>query len=54
MDILSAHRDGLIEQLEDEVTALAGRGSEHAQRSVVLHHLFDHSRGQYIWALAEA
>jgi len=54
MDILSAHRDGLIEQLEDEVTALAGRGSEHAQRSVVLHHLYDHSRGQYFWALAEA
>lgn len=54
MDILSAHRDGLIEQLDDEVAALAGRGRDHAQRAVVLHHLHDHSRGNHSWALAEA
>lgn len=54
MDIIAAHRDGLIEQLDLEVAALAGRSRDHAQRSVVLHHLFDHSRGNHIWALAEA
>jgi len=54
MDILAAHRDGLIEQLDLEVAALAGRSRDHAQRAVVLHHLFDHSRGNHLWALAEA
>ena len=54
MDIIAAHRDGLIEQLDLEVTALAGRSRDHAQRAVVLHHLFDHSRGNHQWALAEA
>ena len=42
MDIIAAHRQGLIEQLDDEVAALAGRGRDHAQRAVVLHHLYDH------------
>ena len=54
MDIIAAHRDGLIEQLDLDVSALAGRGGDHAQRAVVLHHLFDHSRGNHLWALAEA
>jgi hypothetical protein len=54
MDIIAAHRDGLIEQLDLEVAALAGRGPDHAQRAVVLHHLYDHSRGNHHWALAEA
>jgi len=54
MDIIAAHRDGLIEQLDLEVAALAGRSRDHAQRAVVLHHLFDHSRGNHLWALAEA
>ena len=54
MDIIAAHRDGLIEQLDLEVAALAGRGDDYAQRAVVLHHLFDHSRGNHLWALAEA
>ena len=54
MDIIAAHRDGLIEQLDLEVAALAGRSGDHAQRAVVLHHLFDHSRGNHLWALAEA
>ena len=54
MDIIAAHRDGLIEQLDLEVAALAGRSGDYAQRAVVLHHLFDHSRGNHLWALAEA
>jgi hypothetical protein len=54
MDIITAHRQGLIEQLDEEVTALAGRPSDHEQRAVVLHHLYDHSRGGHGWALAEA
>ena len=54
MDIITAHRQGLMEQLDEEVAALAGRGRDHVQRAVVLHHLFDHSRGDHVWALAEA
>lgn len=54
MDIIAAHRHGLIEQLEAEVAALAGRPRDHGQRAVVLHHLYDHSRGALEWALAEA
>src|SRR4030095_5996297 len=54
MDIIAAHQQGLIEQLEDDVKALAGRPRDHGQRVVVLHHLFDHSRGAHGWALAEA
>ena len=54
MDIIAAHRHGLVEQLEEEVAALAGRPSDHGQRAVVLHHLYDHSRGALEWALAEA
>jgi len=54
MDIIAAHRQGLIEQLDEEVSALAGRGRDHVQRALVLHHLFDHSRGGHGWALTEA
>lgn len=54
MDIIAAHQQGLIEQLEDEVAALAGRPRDHVQRAMVLHHLYDHSRGAHQWALAEA
>jgi hypothetical protein len=54
MDIIAAHQQGLIEQLDDEVAALAGRGPDHGQRAVVLHHLYDHSGGGHGWALAEA
>jgi hypothetical protein len=54
MDIIAAHQQGLIEQLEEDVKALAGRPRDHGQRAVVLHHLFDHSRGVHAWALAEA
>lgn len=54
MDIIAAHQQGLIEQLEEDVRALAGRPRDHGQRAVVLHHLYDHSRGAHGWALAEA
>ena len=54
MDLISAHRQGLIEQLDEEVAALAGRPCDHRQRAIVLHHLYDHSRGNHLWALAEA
>lgn len=54
MDIIAAHRDGLIEQLDLEVAQLAGRSVDHAQRAVVMHHLYDHSRGNHHWALSEA
>ena len=53
MDIITAHQHGLIEQLELEAAAIAGRGKDYCQRAVVLHHLFDHSRGTHRWALAE-
>jgi hypothetical protein len=54
MDIIAAHQQGLIEQLEDEVAAVSGRARDHVQRAMVLHHLFDHSRGTHQWALFEA
>lgn len=54
MDIIAAHQHGLIEQLDDEVGALTGRPRDHGQRAVVLHHLYDHSRGEHLWALSEA
>ena len=54
MDIIAAHQHGLLEKLDEEVAALAGRSCDHAQRAVVLHHLYDHSRGCHVWALAEA
>jgi len=54
MDIIAAHQHGLIEQLGEEISSLAGRAHEHGQRAVVLHHLYDHSRGAHGWALREA
>ena len=54
MDIIAAHQQGLIEQLDNEVQALGGRARDYAQRAMVLHHLYDHSRGSHFWALAEA
>ncbi len=54
MDIIAAHQQGLIEKLADEASALAGRPKDFGQRAVVLHHLYDHSRGAHQWALAEA
>lgn len=54
MDIISAHQQGLIEQLDDEIAALSGRPHDFSQRAVVLFHLYDHSRGTFDWALWEA
>jgi hypothetical protein len=54
MDIIAAHQQGLIEQLDDQVAALAGRRLDHCQRAVVLHHLYDHSGGGHGWAIAES
>lgn len=54
MDIIAAHQEGLLEQLDAEVADLAGRPRDHGQRAIVLHHLYDHSRGAHSWALAEA
>ena len=54
MDIIAAHQQGLIEQLDAEVEALAGRPHDHSQRAIVLHHLYEHSKGGHGWALAEA
>jgi hypothetical protein len=41
MDIIASHQQGLIEQLEAEAVALAGRGRDSAQRAVVCHHVAD-------------
>ena len=54
MDIIAAHHQGLIEKLAEEAAALAGRSKDFGQRAVVLHHLYDHSRGAHHWTLAEA
>lgn len=54
MDIIAAHQQGLIEKLAEEAAALAGRPKDFGQRAVVLHHLYDHSRGYHHWALSEA
>lgn len=54
MDIVAAHQHGLIEKIEEEASALAGRPRDHGQRAVVLHHLYDHSRANHVWALGEA
>jgi hypothetical protein len=54
MDIIAAHQQGLMEQLDEGVRVLAGRPRDHEQRAVVLHHMFDHSSSGHVWALAEA
>lgn len=54
MDIIAAHQHGLIERLDEEAVALAGRPQDYGQRAVVLHHLYDHSVGGHGWALLEA
>jgi len=51
MNLISAHRDGLAEQLESEAEGLAGRPRDTVQRAIVCHHLFDHSGGRHGYAL---
>lgn len=41
MDIIASHQSGLIEQLDGEALALAGRGRDSGQRSLVYHHVAD-------------
>ena len=54
MDLIASHQQGLIERLDEEALALAGRPQDFGQRAVVLHHLYDHSVGAHGWALLEA
>lgn len=41
MDIIASHQLGLIEQLEAEAAALAGRARDGTQRVIVYHHVAD-------------
>jgi len=41
MNIIASHQSGLIEQLDAEALALAGRGRDSAQRALVYHHVAD-------------
>jgi len=41
MNIIASHQSGLIEQLDAEAVALAGRGRDSAQRALVYHHVAD-------------
>jgi len=41
MNIIASHQSGLVEQLEAEALALAGRGRDSAQRALVYHHVAD-------------
>lgn len=54
MDLIASHQHGLIERLDEEARALAGRPQDFGQRAIVLHHLYDHSGGVHGWALLEA
>lgn len=54
MDLIAAHRLGLVEQLEVEAHSLAGRPGDLVQRAIVQIHLFDHSGGRHGYALLGA
>lgn len=41
MNIIASHQSGLVEQLDAEARALAGRGRDSAQRALVYHHVAD-------------
>jgi hypothetical protein len=41
MNIIASHQSGLVEQLDAEALALAGRGRDSAQRALVYHHVAD-------------
>ena len=41
MNIIVSHQSGLVEQLDAEALALAGRGRDSAQRALVYHHVAD-------------
>ncbi len=54
MDIIAAHQQGLIEQIDEDARALAGRPGDYGQRAIVLHHMYGNSCSSHEWALAEA
>ena len=54
MDIIESHRLGLIEQLESEAVALAGRERDAGQRAVVCHHVADMLGLAHAYALLSA
>ena len=54
MDLISAHRHGLGDQLREEAEGLTGRPQDDVQRAIVAHHLFDHSAGRHAYALFAA
>ena len=41
MDIIASHQSGLVEQLEAEAAALAGRPRDAVQRAIICHHVAD-------------
>jgi hypothetical protein len=41
MNIIASHQSGVVEQLDAEALALAGRGRDCAQRALVYHHVAD-------------
>ncbi len=54
MDIIASHQWGLIEQLQEEASALAGRRQDAVQRAIAYHHLYQHSDGANGHALLAA
>ncbi|MDV3257255.1 MAG: hypothetical protein LOX97_05640 [Sphingomonas sp.] len=54
MDIIAAHQQGLVEQIEEDARTLAGRPGDYGQRAIVLHHMYSNSSFSHEWALAEA
>jgi hypothetical protein len=41
MDIIASHQSGLVEQLDAEAAALAGRARDSVQRAITCHHVAD-------------
>ncbi len=54
MDIIASHQMGLVEQLEAEAVALAGRPRDAGQRAIVYHHVADMTGLAHGYALLAA
>ena len=54
MDLIASTQAGLVEHLEDEAAALAGRPRDLVQRGIAYHHLYDCSGGAHAYALLAA